>query len=91
MGLTGSRTTTDNTTPVLADDLMEGAAEIAEFMFGDRSKKSVRKVFYLASEIDPAHRPPIFKLGKSKLAARRLRLLRWIAEREAVTSSPQAA
>jgi hypothetical protein len=22
-------------------------------MFGDRSKKSVRKVFYLASEIDP--------------------------------------
>lgn len=72
----------------LAGDLMEGAEEIAEFLFGDRSKTSVQKVFYLASEVGPANRPPIFKFGNQKLAARRTRLLRWFEEREqAVTQA----
>jgi hypothetical protein len=77
--------------PSLADDLLEGGEEIAEFLLGDRSKKSVRKVFYLSSEVDPANRPPIFKLGNQKLAARRSRLLRWIEEREAAATGSQGA
>jgi hypothetical protein len=76
--------------PSLAGDLMETAEEIAEFLYGDRSKKAVRKVFYLTSEVEPANRPPIFKLSNQKLAARRSRLLRWIAEREAAATGSQA-
>jgi len=68
--------------PRLADDLIRGAGPIATFMFGDDSEKSRRKVYYLASEVDPANRPPIFKLGKAELAARPSRLLQWVAERE---------
>jgi len=82
--LTGSRLSTGNTTAPLrlADDLLLGAEEIAEFLFGDRSKKAVRKVFYLGNEIQAAKRPPIFKLGNHKYAARRTRMLQWIAEQE---------
>ncbi len=72
---------------ILAGDLMEGAEEIAEFMFGDRSEKSVRKVFYLASEVKVENRPPIFKLGKAKLAARRSRLLAWVEACETAASA----
>jgi hypothetical protein len=88
-GLAESRSATDTTaaSPRLADDLIESAEEIAEFFFGDRSQKSRRRVFYLAAKIDPAHRPPIFRLG-AKLAARRSRLLQWIAEREEAASRP---
>ena len=87
--LTESRSATDTTAtwPRLADDLIEGAEEIAEFFFGDRSLKSRTRVFYLAGEIDPAHRPPIFRLG-AKLAARRSSLLQWVAEREEAASIP---
>ena len=70
---------------------MEGGEEIAEFLYGNRSKKSVRKVFYLTSEVEPANRPPIFKLGNQKLAARRSRLLRWVIEREEAATNPRAA
>ncbi len=31
----------------LADDLLDGAAEIAEFVFGDREQTSVRRIFYM--------------------------------------------
>jgi hypothetical protein len=30
----------------LADDLLEGAPEIAEFIFGSRGKREVRKVYH---------------------------------------------
>jgi hypothetical protein len=70
------------TPPNLAADLLEGAEEIAEFWFGDRSRKSVRKVYYLASEIERTNRPPIVRLGKSKLIGRRSRMLQWLAEQE---------
>ena len=66
---------TDNLSPELADDILRGADEIAEFIFGD--KKSRRKVYYLAE----CTKLPIFRLG-SVLCARRSVLFNWIAEQE---------
>jgi len=45
----------------LADDLIEGADELAEFLFGDRRER--RKVYRWASEVDPEHRLPTFRRG----------------------------
>jgi hypothetical protein len=65
----------EQTSPVLADDLLEGADEIAAFLFGDGASR--RKVYYLAE----CTRLPIFRLG-SVLCARRSVLMRWIAGQE---------
>ena len=62
-------------TPELADDLLRGADEIAEFIFGKRGGR--RKVYYLA---ETSHLP-VFRLG-AVLCARRSVLLRWIAGQE---------
>lgn len=59
----------------LADDLLEGADEIAEFIFGKRGGR--RKVYYLAE----TSRLPVFRLG-AQLCARRSVLLRWISGQE---------
>jgi len=59
----------------LADDLLRGADEIAEFIFG--TPESRRKVYYLAE----CCRLPVFRLG-SMLCARRSILLKWIAGQE---------
>jgi hypothetical protein len=64
----------------LANDLLRGAAEIAEFIFGNPRHR--RAVYHLAVEVKPESRMPIFRLG-SVLCARRSTLLRWIAEQEA--------
>lgn len=61
--------------PTLAPDLLRGADEISEFLFGTRSVR--RKVYHLAE----TSRLPVFKLG-SLLYARRSVLLDWIAEQE---------
>ncbi|HEX3885365.1 MAG TPA: hypothetical protein VHW66_22115 [Stellaceae bacterium] len=61
--------------PDLADDLLRGADEIAEFIFGARGSR--RKVYYLA---ETSHLP-VFRLG-AVLCARRSVLLRWIAGQE---------
>lgn len=60
----------------LAPDLLRGANEIAEFIFGERGKAR-RKVYYLA---ETSHLP-VFRLG-SLLCARRSVLMRWIAGQE---------
>lgn len=65
----------------LADDILRGADEIAEFLFGDRASR--RKVYYLAE----CTRLPIFRLG-SVLCARRSVLLNWIAGQENRASHP---
>jgi hypothetical protein len=71
-----------NETPhELADDLLRGADEIAEFIFGDRGSR--RKVYYLAE----CSRLPVFRLG-SVLCARRSVLLNWIAGQESRASPP---
>lgn len=59
----------------LADDLLRGADEIAEFIFGERGSR--RKIYYLSE----CARLPVFRLG-SMLCARRSVLMGWIAGQE---------
>lgn len=59
----------------LADDILRGAAEIANFLFGNASHR--RKVYHLVA----TSRLPTFKLG-SRWCARRSVLREWIAEQE---------
>jgi hypothetical protein len=69
------QTVTDDTSHPLADDILRGADEIAEFIFGSRSSR--RKIYYLAE----CTKLPVFRLG-SVLCARRSVLLNWIAGQE---------
>jgi hypothetical protein len=66
----------------LAEDLLRGAYEIAEFIFGARESR--RKVYYLA---ETSHLP-VFRLG-SVLCARRSVLMNWIAGQESRVRPPQ--
>ena len=59
----------------LADDLLHGADEIAEFIFGKRGSR--RKVYYLSE----CARLPVFRLG-TMLCARRSVLMGWIEGQE---------
>ena len=71
-----------NDTPFeLADDILRGADEIAEFIFGARGSR--RKVYYLAE----CTKLPVFRLG-SVLCARRSVLLNWISGQESRASPP---
>ena len=63
--------------PTLGTDLLRGADEIAEFVFGDRKHR--RKVYYLTG--DAKARIPYFKLG-SVICARKSKLLEWIENQE---------
>ena len=65
----------DSLHPPLANDILRGADEIAEFIFGDKGSR--RKVYYLCE----CTRLPVFRLG-SVLCARRSVLLAWIAGQE---------
>ena len=58
----------------LADDLLKGAAEIAEFVYGDRNKR--RRVYHDADN----GRLPIWRNGG--LVARRSRILEHIKQQE---------
>ena len=62
----------------LADDLLRGADQIAEFVFGDPRQR--RKIYHAAA----TSRLPTFRLG-SMLCARKSTLLSWIAQQEANT------
>jgi hypothetical protein len=68
-------TVLQNTPIELADDILRGADEIAEFIFGDRGSR--RKVYYLAE----CSRLPVFRLG-SMLCIRKSVLLQWISGQE---------
>lgn len=61
----------------LGEDLLRGADEIAEFIFGGTPRGNRRKVYHLAE----SSRLPVFRLG-SMLCARRSVLLNWIAGQE---------
>ncbi len=65
----------------LADDILRGADEIAEFIFGKRGGR--RKIYYLA---ETSHLP-VFRIG-SVICARRSVLLRWIAGQESRVRMP---
>ena len=59
----------------LSEDLLQGADEIAAFMFGDAKMR--RKVYHLAQN----ERLPIFKMG-ARICARRSTLMAWIEKQE---------
>jgi hypothetical protein len=59
----------------LANDLLRGADQIADVLFGQPGQR--RKVYHLAE----TSRLPVFRLG-SKLCARRSVLMAWIASQE---------
>lgn len=61
---------------LLSDDILRGAEDIAEFLFGD--KKQRRRVYHVAS----TSRLPCFRLG-AILCARKSKLLEWIEAQEA--------
>jgi hypothetical protein len=61
--------------PDFANDMLRGADEIAEFLFGDREQR--RKVYHLVATSNL----PCFKLG-SMICARKSVLLKWIANQE---------
>jgi len=69
-----------NTSSELADDILEGAEAIAEFLFGsnaDERSRNRRKVYYLSE----CSKLPLFRLG-SVLCARKSVLLSFIAGQE---------
>lgn len=68
----------------LADDLLDGAAEIAEFMFG--SKKQRRRVYHLAA----TGQLPLARFGE-KLIGRKSTLREFIADRERASLTKPAA
>jgi len=65
-------------TDCIADDLLEGAEEIARFLFGSPDKR--RRVYHLATRSDL----PLFRLGEV-ICGRRSTLLAWIAQQEQST------
>lgn len=66
----------------LSDDLLRGADEIAEFIFGKRSDR--RKIYYLKDH----SRLPLFRLG-TVLCARRSTLISYIADQERRAKPPR--
>jgi hypothetical protein len=72
----------DVTHPLLADDILRGADEIAEFIFGERGSR--RKVYYLVE----CTKLPVFRLG-SLLCARKSVLLSWISGQELKALPPE--
>ncbi len=68
----------DELGPALADDLLRGGDQIAEFVFGDPKQR--RKVYHLAQN----SQLPVFKLGAT-ICARRSTLIAWIEAQEART------
>lgn len=67
--------------PDLANDLLHGADEIAQFIFGKRGSR--RKVYYLAE----CARLPTFRLG-TMLCARKSVLMGWIQGMESRATVP---
>ena len=64
----------------LADDLLEGAAQIAAFLFGDAKQR--RRIYWLVQN----QSLPVFRIGQS-ICARPSTLRRWIKEQEAAVAS----
>lgn len=58
-----------------AKDMLRGAEEIAEFLYGDVEQR--RKVYHLVA----TSHLPVFKLG-SMICARKSILLRWVENQE---------
>ena len=61
--------------PEFAKDMLRGADEIAQFLFGAEAMR--RKVYHLVATSNL----PVFKLG-SMICARKSVLLKWVEEQE---------
>jgi hypothetical protein len=61
--------------PEFAQDLLRGAEDIADFLYGKREHR--RKVYHLVATSNL----PVFKLG-SMICARKSVLLKWVGEQE---------
>ena len=64
----------------LSGDLLEGAAAIAKFLFGDESNTARRRIYHLA-DLKRQDRLPVFRIGQ-QIFARKSTLRRWISQRE---------
>jgi hypothetical protein len=69
--------------PAHAPDLLEGAGQIAAFLFEDPAR--TRSVYHLAKK----EQLPVFRLGAT-LCARRSRLRAWIEDQENAAHSSKA-
>ncbi len=67
------------TDATLHDDLLIGAAAIAEFIYGSTEYKYQRRVYYLTTQ--SKRRLPWFRLG-SQISARRSSIMTWIKAQE---------
>lgn len=63
----------------LHDDLLIGAAAIADFIYGSTEYKYQRRIYYLTTQ--SKRRLPWFRLG-SQIAARRSSIMTWIEAQE---------
>ena len=61
--------------PEFAKDLLRGAEEIAQYLYGDRELR--RKVYHLVATSNLSH----FKLG-SMICARKSVVLKWVRDQE---------
>jgi hypothetical protein len=59
----------------LGNDLLQGADQIAQFLFGDPARR--RRVYHLAENA----KLPVFRMG-ALLCGRKSSLLTWIADQE---------
>lgn len=66
--------------PSIASDLLEGADEVARFVFGSPQKR--RRVYDLAARSEI----PLFRVGRV-LCGRRSTLRAWISAKEAASAS----
>ncbi|NEV79025.1 DNA-binding protein [Rhodopseudomonas sp. BR0C11] len=73
--MSGDHRTRHASAAPLAGDILSGANEIAEFIYGDRKYR--RKVYNLVE----TNCLPVFRLG-ANICARRSILLSWIAKQE---------
>ena len=70
-------------------DLLEGAAQICRFLYGDDTPKLRRRVYYwneviegkVSARVSAVDVPPLFKIG-GVVCGRKSALTAWMAERE---------
>ena len=69
----------------LADDMLNGVAEIALFLYGEADEKAKQRIYHLASrKVAAGRRLPTWRFGTT-ICARRTTILKWISAQEAAS------
>lgn len=68
--------------PAASDYLIQGAPEIAKFMYGNSDPTALRRVYHLTSEVPAEYRLPFFRIGPKAIAIRKSRLVAYMARLE---------